>query len=147
MDAIPFHVGITTNDLGTSMGALAQALGVSWTEPTTGAGLYHDVDGVPQPRPTSCISLGGPIHIDLIEGQPGTLWHADGPTLHHFAFWTDDLRGDIGRLAEQGWRLELTDPDADGEPSVFAYLIRDDGFRLELIDDAGRADYEARLQR
>ena len=34
---------------------------------------------------------------------------------------------------------------AKGEPTVFAYLVDDRGFRLELIDDAGRDDYAARI--
>jgi hypothetical protein len=79
-------------------------------------------------------------------GKPGTVWEAAGPRLHHFAYWTNDLEGDITRLAEDGWRLEMTSPDPQGRPSVFAYLIRDDGFRLELIDAAGRATYTKRLQ-
>ena len=146
MDAVPFHIGITTDDLAGSMHVLAGALGVSWTEPSSGPGLFHTVDGVPQPRPTSCVSREGPVHVDLIEGQPGTIWEASGARVHHFAYWTDDLEGDIARLAEQGWRLEMTRPDADGRPTQFAYLIRADGFRLELIDDVGRLDYLGRLQ-
>jgi hypothetical protein len=145
MEAVPFHIGIATDDLNGSMQELAAALGVSWTTPSAGEGLYHSVDGTPQPRPTSCISLGGPIHFDLMQGKPGTVWDTNAPKLHHFAYWTNDLKGDVKRLAEDGWRLEMTKPDDHGEPSLFAYLIRDDGFRLELIDDAGRADYEARL--
>lgn len=145
MDAVPFHIGITTEDISTSMHDLASSLGISWTTPTSAGGLFHGVNGIPQPQPVSCVSREGPIHIDLIEGKPGTVWETAGPRLHHFAYWTDDLRGDIARLAEDGWRLELTQPDGDGQPSVFAYLVRDDGFRLELIDDAGRDTYAGRL--
>ena len=94
----------------------------------------------------SCTRGEGPIHIDLIEGRPGTVWETKGPRLHHFAYWTADLRGDIERLARDGWRLEMTKPDEAGRPTLFAYLVRDDGFRLELIDDAGRDDYADRLK-
>ncbi|ONH32590.1 VOC family protein [Pseudofrankia asymbiotica] len=146
MDAAPFHIGITTNDLAASMRDLANALGVSWTAPATPPGLYHTVDGVPQPRPKSCISREGPVHIDLIEGRPGTIWETNGPRLHHYAYWTDDLEGDVTRLGTEGWSLEMTLPDEAGRPTLFAYLRRDDGFRLELIDDANRADYTARLR-
>lgn len=146
MDAVPFHIGITTDDLGASRRELAGALGVTWTAPTAGPGLFHTVDGVPQPRPTSCLSREGPVHVDLIEGEPGTIWETTGPRFHHFAYWTDDLEGDIARLAEQGWRLEMTKPDAGGRPTLFAYLVRDDGLRLELIDEASRADYADRLR-
>jgi len=146
VDAIPFHIGIATDDLASSMRDLGEALGVSWTTPSSGGSVFQSVDGLPQPQPVSCISREGPIHIDLMVGKPGTVWEAPGPRLHHFAYWTNDLAGDITRLAEDGWRLEMTSPDPQGRPSVFAYLIRDDGFRLELIDSAGRATYTKRLQ-
>jgi Glyoxalase/Bleomycin resistance protein/Dioxygenase superfamily len=146
MEPVPFHIGIATDDLTASMGQLAASLGVSWTTPGSGGGLFHSVDGRPQPQPVSCISREGPVHIDLIQGEPGTIWEAaGGPRLHHFAYWTDDLEGDIERLAEDGWRLELTKPGPGGKPTVFAYLIRGDGFRLELIDEAGRDTYARRL--
>jgi hypothetical protein len=146
MEAVPFHIGIATNDLDASIEDLATALGVRWTTPSAPEGLYYSVDGTPQPRPRSCISIGGQIHIDLMQGKPGTVWDTPGPRLHHFAFWTNDLAGDVARLADDGWNLEMTKPDDAGKPTLFAYLVRDDGFRLELIDDAGRADYEARLE-
>jgi hypothetical protein len=145
MDAVPFHIGVATDDLARSMKELGAALGVSWTTPRAGEGEFTGVDGRVHPRPLSCVSLQGPIHIDLMQGAPGTLWESRAPTLHHFAYWTDDLAGDVERLAGEGWRLELTRPDAEGRPTLFAYLVRADGFRLELIDSAGRADYQARL--
>jgi hypothetical protein len=146
VEPVPFHIGIATDDLAASMEQLAASLGVSWTVPGSGGGLFRSVDGRPQPQPVSCISLEGPVHIDLIQGEPGTIWEAaGGPRLHHFAYWTDDLTGDVERLAGDGWRLELTTPGADGKPTVFAYLIRADGFRIELIDEAGRANYASRL--
>lgn len=146
MDAIPFHIGVATNDLEGSMRELGAALGVTWTEPSCEGRVFQGVDGTSQPQPRSCISREGPIHIDLMVGQPGSVWAANGPRLHHFAYWTNDLRGDITRLAAEGWKLELTLPDPEGHPSVFAYLVRNDGFRLELIDDAGRGTYGDRLK-
>jgi hypothetical protein len=149
MDAVPFHIGIVTGDLGASMKLLSAALGVTWTAPGSGGAVFTGTDGSPQPQPVSCISREGPVHMDLIQGEPGSLWAApDGrPRVHHFAYWTGDLEGDIGRLSKDGWQLELTLPDDDnGRPTVFAYLIRDDGFRLELIDEAGRDTYARRLE-
>jgi Glyoxalase/Bleomycin resistance protein/Dioxygenase superfamily len=145
MDAVPFHIGIATNDIDASIPELAASLGVSWTTPTQPEGLVRTVDGAEHRRPRSCISREGPIHIDLMQGDPGTVWDVSGPRLHHFAYWTDDLGGDVARLAKDGWRLEMTRLDAQGEPTVFAYLVDDRGFRLELIDDAGRDDYAARI--
>jgi hypothetical protein len=145
MDAIPFHIGVATGDLASSMRELGTALGVSWTAPSCAGRIFQSVDGVSQPQPLSCISREGPIYVDLMVGEPGTLWESSQPRLHHFAYWTNDLPGDISRLADDGWRLEMTIPDGDGQPSVFAYLVRDDGFRLELIDETGKQEYLNRL--
>jgi hypothetical protein len=145
MDPVPFHCGIVTSDLAASMRQLSAALGVTWTVPGSGGMVFHSVDGRPQPQPLSCISREGPVPIDLIQGEPGTIWAAsDGPRLHHFAYWTDDLEGDITRLAADGWRLEVTKPDPDGRPALFAYLVRDDGFRVELVDAANKEAYARR---
>jgi hypothetical protein len=146
MDAIPFHIGVATDDLASSMRELGAALGISWTAPSCAGRVFQSVDGVSQRQPWSCISREGPIHIDLMVGEPGTLWESSHPRLHHFAYWTDDLPADVTRLAADGWRLEMTIPDADGRASVFAYLVRDDGFRLELIDEAGKQTYLDRLR-
>ncbi len=146
MDAVPFHIGIATDDLEASMRDLGTALGITWTAPSSAGRLFHSVDGRPQRQPVSCISREGPIHIDLMRGDKETVWEAGRPRLHHFAYWTNDLPADVTRLAKDGWRLEMTIPDADARPTVFAYLIRDDGFRLELIDDAGREAYDERLR-
>ena len=145
MDTVPFHIGIVTADLAASMKVIADGLGVSWTPPVTPPGIYHTVDGRPQPRPKSCVSREGPLHIDLIEGAPDTIWATDSPRLHHFAYWTADLAGDVARLGAEGWQLEMTVADDAGLPTTFAYLRRADGFRLELIDDVNRADYTSRL--
>jgi hypothetical protein len=146
MDPVPFHIGITTDDLDRSMRELSAALGVSWTPPTAGEGAFTGPDGHSHRRPMSCISLEGPIHIDLIQGWPDTLWAASAPAIHHFAYWTDDLAADVRRLTQDGWKLELTKPDAADQPALFAYLVRADGVRIELIDNTGRSDYFVRLR-
>jgi hypothetical protein len=146
MDAIPFHIGVATNDLEGSMRELGTALGLTWTEPSCEGRVFENVDGVPQPQPRNCSAREGAIDVQLMIGQPGSIWEVHGPRLHHLGYWTDDLRGDVARLAHEGWRLEVTIPDADGQPSVFAYLVRDDGFRLELVEDARRESYRERRQ-
>ena len=145
MDVVPFHIGITTPDLARSMEALSAALGVSWSAIGGGEGELPVVGGGSQLRPVSSISREGPIHIDLIKGAPGTIWDTSSPRLHHFAYWTDTLGDDIERLTSDGWKLEMTFPDASGRPTVFAYLVGAEGFRIELIDRAGHDDFMARL--
>ena len=146
MDAVPFHIGIATDNLDASMAAITDALGLTWTPPSAGGEiLLRTVDGDLQPRPRSCISRQGPVHVDLMQGRPGTIWATDGTRLHHFAYWTTDLAGDVAQLGEDGWELEMTGGEPGAAPSQFAYLRRADGMRVELIDEANRPDYESRL--
>jgi hypothetical protein len=134
MDLMPYHIGIATNDLEASMRDVTAALGLSWTAPNSGDTLMHGVDGRVQMQPISCSSREGPVHIDLIKGHAGTLWEVAAPEIHHVAYRTDDLAGDIIDFEEAGWRLEITVPDPDGRPSIFAYVVRDDGLRVELVE-------------
>jgi hypothetical protein len=145
MDVVPFHIGITTPDLARSMKALSSALGITWSAVGGGEGELPVVGGGFQTRPVSSVSKEGPIHIDLIKGAPGTIWDTESPGLHHFAYWTDALVDDVDRLTKEGWKLEMTFPDPAGRPTVFAYLVGEDGFRVELIDRSGRAEFMARL--
>jgi catechol 2,3-dioxygenase-like lactoylglutathione lyase family enzyme len=144
----PLHIAIVTGDLDASMRDITAALGVSWTtvlEPD-GTTMYG-TDGVANPRPRSCVSREGPVHIDLMQGEQGTVWEATDPRIHHVAYRTDDLPGDVTRLREEGWRVELALRDGEGRPTVFAYLVDSEGRRIELMDDAGCADYENRLRK
>ena len=79
MDAVPFHIGIATNDIDASMPELAAGLGVSWTSanPARRFGWHHRR----RPAPSAPVVHfpGGPIHIDLMQGDPGTVWESSGP--------------------------------------------------------------------
>ena len=49
-------------------------------------------------------SAEGPQHIELLEGEPGSIW--DGrvtPGLHHIGVWSDDVAGETSRLVKEGW--------------------------------------------
>jgi glyoxalase/bleomycin resistance protein/dioxygenase superfamily protein len=143
VEFVPFHIGIVTDDLERSMRELSLAFGVSWSEPHAPGGTLRNVDGVEQPRCVSCFSRGGTVQLNLMEGVPGTMWESQGAKVHHLAYWTDDLSRDIENLTREGWRLEVTQADDAGDPSVFAYLIRGDGLRIELLDSVNREAYFA----
>ena len=40
----------------------------------------------------------------------------------------------------------MTRTESPAGPTLSAYLVHDDGFTLELIEDAGRGDYADRLK-
>jgi catechol 2,3-dioxygenase-like lactoylglutathione lyase family enzyme len=70
---------------------------------------------------------------ELIQAGSG-LWSTErsrGQALHHLAYWSDDLEGDIARLRGQGYELEASGDDVEGRIR-FAYLIAPGGIRIEL---------------
>jgi catechol 2,3-dioxygenase-like lactoylglutathione lyase family enzyme len=146
MDLVPYHIGIATDDIESSQRDMTAALGLTWSEPATQRVLMHDVEGRPQVMPITSSSRQGPIHIDLIKGDPDSLWDTSAPRIHHVAFRSDDVEGDVAHLEKLGWRLEITLPDPDGRPSVFAYLVNGDGLRLELVHDPTYQSYISFLE-
>jgi hypothetical protein len=90
-------------------------------------------------------SCQGPLHIELLEGSPGSIWETPLTTcVHHVGYWSDDIAGDIERLGHEGWSLELS-LFAGGRPVEFAYLSKAGSIRIELVDLARRPAYLERV--
>jgi hypothetical protein len=134
--SIPYHVGYAVRDLDDAMGAFGSLLELSWApvsegvDPGGGGGTIRWV-----------FSQAGPVHVELFEGGPTTIWHTDRRAeLHHLAYWCHDLHGAVESLAAEGWELQLSLFDDDGTPgqrgraTEFAYLARPGWPRLELVD-------------
>ena len=125
------HTGIVVRELDGAMASIGAALGVRWATPQR-----RHLDGIGLDGPVVADvditwSLEGPPHLELIAAGPGTLWTTSQESeLHHVAFWSDDLAGDVERVRRTGSELELTGAAAGGAPSSFAYLRRPDGLRI-----------------
>lgn len=145
---LPFHVGLTTRDLPAAMDELARLLGVRWTrvlaDPVPGLrGPHGPVDWVAR----RVHSVAGPLRLELFCGSPGSTWEtADDLCLHHLAFWSEDLPGDIERLGSLGWSVELCLADAGGTPAEFCYLVHPEEPRIELVDVRRRAFYRQLIE-
>lgn len=133
------HTGIAVRDLSAAMQSVGGAAGVTWATPQ----LRHlegiGVDGPVVADVRVTWSIEGPPHLELVEGGPGTVWEVGAgveAVLHHVAYWTDDLAGDVARMRAAGCALELTGAAGGGEPSSFAYLKQPGGIRVELMDRA-----------
>lgn len=81
-----------------------------------------------------------PPYVELIEGPPGSLWHAPGGAhMHHLGYWSEDMDADSARLEAAGMALELDLGYARyHRPAVAA------GARVELIDVAYQTEFRAR---
>jgi hypothetical protein len=136
----PYHVGVATRRLEDAMPAVSAVFGCEWSAVKEGAepGLSSP-DGPVDWSTRVCHSRRGPIHIELLEGSPGSVWDTDAVAeLHHIAFWSEDVGRDVALLEGAGWSIEITFYDDEGQPYSFAYLRKPDAPRVELVDVARR---------
>jgi catechol 2,3-dioxygenase-like lactoylglutathione lyase family enzyme len=130
------HVGIVTGDLDAAMASVGGLLGLTFEEPFDGslAPPFVAGDGTPTPglrRVTT--SLGAPMRVELLEGQPGSVWHTTAlAELHHVAYWVDDVTSAAEALVADGWSVEVTIMGADARPTGFAYLTKSGEARVEV---------------
>ena len=91
-----FHVGIRVVDLEAAMADLGPALGATWCQVQERDQRVWTPEGGARQTPLRfTYSAEGPVHLELLQGQPGTIWDAgDGAGLHHSGIWSDDVKGE-----------------------------------------------------
>jgi hypothetical protein len=135
----PFHVGIVTTDIDGLMAALGTALGLTWVALERPDVLHHTPNGPVRPSPRVSYSPQGPLHVEILEAAPGTVYDPQaGTQLHHAGYWTEDFAGDLTSARSRGWSVEAAMKDDAGRLATFAYLTRPGELRVELVDAARR---------
>jgi Glyoxalase/Bleomycin resistance protein/Dioxygenase superfamily len=144
----PYHLGAATTDVAAAQATLATAFGFTW-----GPIASSVAPGLAAPdEPVAwtcrrCHTMGGPFHVELLQGSAGSIWDTrELLTLHHLAYWSDDVERDIVELVAGGWTLEATLRDDAGRPEEFAYLNRPGSLRVELVASHRRAAYLAAVE-
>ena len=89
-------------------------------------------------------SAEGPLHLELLQGQPGTIWDVGaGAGLHHTGVWTDDIKGDTTNLLDAGWSMvggaQLSPEDGFG---AMTYVQAPSGYVLELVSTVVQPMFE-----
>lgn len=140
---VPYHVGIATTDLDRAQQELARSFGYEWGPIATGAeGSLHDAHAAVGWTARRCHNVGAGLHVELLEGSPGSIWQTDRLLeVHHLAYWSPDVPGEIEALVGDGWALEATLRDDAGRPKEFAYLARPGSVRIELVAGHRRQAY------
>ena len=139
----PFHVGIATVEPENVQSALTALLGLKWVALPRPPVQHYSPDGPVQPAPRVSYSADGPLHIEVLESAPGTIydWKA-GTYLHHIGYWSSHLATDLSQAESQHWTIEASMRDENGHPAIFAYLTKPGEKRIELCDESGRAAFE-----
>jgi len=125
------HIAIATDDLERAIVRFAKDFGI----PLEGT---EDVEAAK--TATAFFPISG-TRIELVhplrgEGPIAGYLAKRGPGMHHLCFRTDDIRADMARLTERGYRF-LSDeprPGAHGTLVAFMHPKTTDGVLIELAE-------------
>lgn len=125
------HVAIAVDDLPAAVRRFCEDLGL----PLAGT---EDVESAK--TTTAFVPVQG-TRLELVfplrgEGPIAESLQKRGPGLHHLAFRTDDLDGDVARLRERGWRFTTDAPygGAHGTRVIFVHPKSAGGVLIELVE-------------
>jgi hypothetical protein len=80
-------------------------------------------------------SKAGPVHIELIQSLPDTVWEPRrAGYLHHIGYRVDDVAHASDQLVAAGMSVEVTRWQESGLPHGFAYHTVPGGLRVEISD-------------
>jgi catechol 2,3-dioxygenase-like lactoylglutathione lyase family enzyme len=130
-----FHVGVRVPVLEDAMAALGDGLRLTWSavqERQQQVWIPGEGAGTISLRFT--YSAEGPQHVELLQGEPGTIWNGDDlPGVHHMGVWVDDVGAETERLVAAGWKLEIAQLSPDDGYGFYSYARSPDGFLLEPV--------------
>jgi Glyoxalase/Bleomycin resistance protein/Dioxygenase superfamily len=139
-----FHIGIRTTDLERSMHDIGHSMNVTWASVQTEArSAWLPDKGQIDIACRLTYSCEGPVHLELLEGEPGSIWDGnDVPGAHHFGVWSDDVQGETQSLLDQGWTLEMAGASPEEGFGRYTYVRSPSGFLLEPVSSVAKARFE-----
>src|SRR5204863_9679842 len=87
-------------------------------------------------------STQGPVHLELLQGEPGTVWDTSSPGLHHTGVWVDDVGATTSELMRQGWTIVGAQKSPDEGFGVYSYVQSPSGLIIEPVWSALEARFE-----
>jgi lactoylglutathione lyase len=129
-----FHVGIRVPDIHAAMADLGAGHGVTWCElQHRHQQVWTEATGVIETELWFTYSKEGPLHLELLQGQPGTIWDTSVPGLHHTGVWVDDVTATTSRLIAEGWTLVAAQNSPEKGYGVYSYVQSPSGLIVEPV--------------
>ncbi len=139
-----FHVGIRVTDIEMAMGEMTEATGVKWSA------LQHRQQAIWLPGAGESrvdlrftYSMEGPVHLELLQGELGSIWDAgEHPGPHHLGVWVDNVATTTETLLSEGWTLELAGMSPEDGYGAFTYVRSPTGTIVEPVSAALKHAFE-----
>ncbi len=141
-----FHVGVRTPDLDRAMVEMGATLDVTWAEvrEVDAQAVWTPDRGLEEVALRFVYSCQGPQHIELLQGQPGTVWDgSDDPGVHHVGVWVDDVTAEVERSLADGWHVVAANAAPDDGYGHFAYVAPPSGMIVEVVSSVIEPAFEA----
>lgn len=130
------HSGMAVADIDVTMDLLGPVLGLSWAPVRDFDPLpfWTPEQGAHEVRVRATYSLGGPHHLELVQGT-GPFYDPDRtPDARHIGIWVDDLAAEANRLVGAGWTVVAAGASPDQGYGLIAYVSPPvPGLLVELI--------------
>lgn len=133
-----YHVGVRVPDLALAMADMGDSLGLQWCSVQEGVqSVWLPEQGSMDVPLTFTYSTRGPLHVELLEGGPGSIWDGrESPGSHHIGVWSDDVAGEVQGLLDAGWTLVMAQREPARGCGAFAYVRPPSGLIVELVSSA-----------
>lgn len=130
-----YHLGIRVPDIGRAMDEMGESLGLTWCSlQEREQNVWLPDSGATTIPLRFTYSAEDPMHLELLEGAPGSIWDGrDAPGAHHIGVWSDDVGGDTRRLVDAGWTLLMAQASPDDGYGAFTYVQPPSGLIVELV--------------
>jgi catechol 2,3-dioxygenase-like lactoylglutathione lyase family enzyme len=140
-----FHVGLLVPDVDRAMTELGDQLGLAWArvQHAPRRSVWTPERGPEEVGLTFVYSCEGPQHIELLRGDPGSIWDSDKTRgLHHVGVWSNDVAADAERFVSAGWSVVAAATAPEDGFGSFAYVAPPSGLIVELVSAAARPRFD-----
>lgn len=130
-----YHLGVRVPDLDVAMTEMGPTLGLTWCSVQERDQQVWTPDAGPVTVPLRfTYAAEGPMHLELLQGPPGSVWDGSGCTgAHHLGVWVDDVAAETVALVEQGWEVVAAQKEPAAGYGVFTYVAPPSGLIVELV--------------
>ncbi|HUD91766.1 VOC family protein [Sphingobium sp.] len=133
------HKGIAVADIDRAVADYGAALGLTFAPVRDFDPLpfWTPEEGAREIKVRATYSLGGPIHVELVQGDSPFYDPASPEGARHVGVWVDDLPAEAERLAGLGWTIRAANAaPQDGYGMIAYFASPDKALLVELISAA-----------